>query len=281
VAPAAPLVAAPPLPDDLAARVPQAPSRAPASRAEGAAIAVPPHVAVWASLEEAKLKPAHLERSRLVSFQKSDPAHVAFDVLRTRLLKVFKDNHWSRIAITSPTKGCGKTFVAANLALSMARQTDARTVLVDMDLKLPGLASVLGITTPSSIEWYLSGQTPPEAFFRRVGRNLAIGVNTERVRDSAELIQDQRTKDTLARARELLKPDVVIFDLPPMLSCDDAIAFFPQVDCVLLVAAAGQTKPAEIDQCERLLGESTNFLGVLLNKCDSKLPDAYSYGYYG
>jgi Mrp family chromosome partitioning ATPase len=235
----------------------------------------------WAALREVTLDPAHLERKRVVTYQKSDPAHVAFDILRTRLLKVFKDNGWSRLAVTSPTKGCGKTFVSANLALSLARQAECRTVLIDMDLKLPGLAGTLGLATPCSIKSYLTGQERPEDYFQRVGLNLALGLNTERVRDSAELLHDERTAQALALMRELYRPDAVIFDLPPMLVSDDAIGFLPNVDCVLLVAAAGQTNPAEIEEFERLLGETTNFLGVLLNKCEVTTSDAYQYSYYG
>ncbi len=264
----------------LAGAVP--PSASPEERPRGPVEATAPAgPSPWAALEEVTLDAAHLERRRVVSYRKSDPAHVAFDVLRTRLLKVFKDNGWSRLAIASPTRGCGKTFVAANLALSLARQAECRTVLIDMDLKMPGLTDTLGLTTPHSIESYLTGQTRPEAYFLRVGPNLALGLNTERVRDSAELIQDECTAQALARMCELYRPDAVIYDLPPMLVSDDTIGFLPQVDCVLLIAAAGQTKAAEIEECERLLGETTNFLGVLLNKCEAKTSGAYQYGYYG
>jgi Mrp family chromosome partitioning ATPase len=235
----------------------------------------------WEALEEVALDAAHLKRKRVIAYQKSDHAHVVFDVLRTRILKVFKDNGWSRVAVTSPTKGCGKTFVAANLAFSLARQPECRTMLIDMDLKMPGLADVLGLTMPRSLERYLTGQTRPEAYFRRVGHNLALGLNTDRVRDSAELIQGEHTAQALTRMRELYKPDAVIYDLPPMLASDDTIGFLPHIDCVLLVAAAGRTTPAEIEQCERLLGENTNFLGILLNKCEATTSDLYQYGYYG
>ncbi len=263
----------------LAGAVP--PSVSPEERPRGPVEATAPaDPSPWAALEEVTLDAAPLQRRRIVSYQKSDPAHILFDVLRTRLLKVFKDNGWSRLAITSPTKGCGKTFVAANLALSLARQAECRTVLIDMDLKIPDIARTLGLTKPLLIEWYLTGQTRPEAYFRRIGTNLALGLNTERVRDSAELIQDECSAQALARMRELYRPDAVIYDLPPMLVSDDTIGFLPQVDCVLLIAAAGQTKVAEIEECERLLGEATNFPGVLLNKCEDKTSDAYQYGYY-
>jgi Mrp family chromosome partitioning ATPase len=258
------------------------PSASPEERSRGPVDATAPaDPSSWSALEEVTLDAAHLKNRRVVSYQKSDPTHVVFDVLRTRLLTVFKDNGWSRLAITSPTKGCGKTFVAANLALSLARQAECRTMLIDMDLKLHDLAATLGLTEPRSIEWYLTGQTQPEAYFQRVGPNLALGLNTERIRDSAELIQDGHTAQALARMCELYRPDAVIYDLPPMLVSDDTIGFLPQVDCVLLVVAADHTKEAEIEECERLLGESTNFLGVLLNKCETKTIDAYQYGYYG
>jgi Mrp family chromosome partitioning ATPase len=264
----------------LAGTVPS--SVSPEERPRGSVEATAPaDPSPWAALEEVTLDAVHLKRTRVVSYQKNDPAHIAFDVLRTRLLKVFKDNGWSRLAITSPTKGCGKTFVAANLAISLARQAECRTVLIDMDLKVPEIAGTLGLTTPRPIEWYLTGKTRPEDYFRRIGPNLALGLNTERVRDSAELIQDECTAQALAQMRELYRPDAVIYDLPPMLASDDAIGFLPHVDCVLLVAAASQTKAAEIEECERLLGEATNFLGVLLNKCEVKTSDTYQYGYYG
>ena len=257
-------------------RPPLRPERAP-PRPEPAP---PAHESAWAALEEVALDPKYLERKRVIAYGKTDPAHIAFDVLRTRLLKVFKDRRWSRIAITSPGKGCGKTFVAANLALSLARRSDCRTILLDVDLKVPGVANTLGLTAPRSMEAYLTGQMPPESFLRRIGPNLAVGWSTERLRDSAELIQDARTAAAIAKLTETYAPDVVIFDLPPMLVSDDAIAMLPQVDCVLLVAAAGQTSSSEIEECERLLGDSTNFLGVLLNKCEDRFSNSSNYEYY-
>ena len=89
----------------------------------------------WNALEEIRLDPKHLERNRIITRERQNPAYVAFDVLRTRILRAFSKHGWSRVGITSPTKGCGKTFTAANLALSLARQKDCRTVLMDLDLR--------------------------------------------------------------------------------------------------------------------------------------------------
>jgi Mrp family chromosome partitioning ATPase len=227
----------------------------------------------WIALDEIALDPRVLLRERIVTRDKSDPAHIAFDALRTRLLKALYDNRWSRVAITSPTKGCGKTMVACNLAFSVARQPETRCMLIDLDLRAPQVAQRLGQRDASAIEPYLLGEVPPQSYFRRAGDNLAIGLNSTRVWNAAELVQGRRVAATLASSLELFRPNIVLFDLPPMLTSDDVLAFLPNVDGVLLVAGSGETKAGEIEECERLMAEHTSFLGVVLNKAeDSGLP---------
>ncbi|MEL6480362.1 MAG: CpsD/CapB family tyrosine-protein kinase [Pseudomonadota bacterium] len=237
---------------------------------------------LWASLDELPIDADKMRRERIVAFQKTDPSHVTFDVLRTRLLKVMRENGWSRLAVTSPTKGCGKTVITMNLAFSLARHPSHRTMMIDMDLKAPRVASVLGATGKRQVSWFLSGQTPPERFFQRVGDNLAIGLNTVRVRDSAEMIENPSTEVAISNAQRQLRPETVLFDLPPMLVNDDALAFTQTADCVMLVVAAGESKASDIDECERLLAANSNFLGILLNKHRDPRRDPYAYGYgYG
>ena len=60
---------------------------------------------------------------------------------------------------------------------------------------------------------------------------------------------------------------IVIVDLPPVLAADDVIALLPQLDCLLLVVAAGETTPAEIEECDRLLS-AANSVDIVLNKSD-------------
>jgi Mrp family chromosome partitioning ATPase len=242
--------------------------RRPRPAATGAAAADP-----WLALEEITLDPRALLRERIVTRDKSDPAHIAFDALRTRLLKALHDNRWSRVAITSPTKGCGKTMVACNLAFSLARQPESRCMLVDLDLRMPQIAARLGQPDAPAIEPYLLGEVSPRDYFRRAGANLAIGLNSARVWNAAELVQSRRVAATLASSLELFRPTVVLFDMPPMLTSDDVLAFLPNIDGVILVVGGGQTRAGEIEECERLMAEHTNFLGVVLNKAeDSDLP---------
>ncbi len=238
--------------------------------------------AAWAQLPELVVDPVILESERVVTRQKSDAAHIAFDMMRTRLSKLALEQGWTQIGITSPTKGCGKTVIAANLAFSFARHPENRTILVDMDLRSPRLSKCLGVQERRAINWMLSGATAPEQYLQRIGERFALALNAQRVRDASEVIQNAATSQSLARMNEVYRPDIVIYDLPPMLVGDDAIAFLRNLDAALLVIAAGETKPYEVEECEALIADETNFLGVLLNKVERGAGSDYYYGYgYG
>ena len=241
----------------------------------------PPVTAVeaWERLGAVALDPTHLARNRVISAARREPAHVVFDVLRTRLLQALRARGWSRVAITSPTQGCGKTFVAANLAFSLSRQASCRTVLMDMDLRVPSLAGMLGVRDPGYMRDFLTGDRPVERHVLRVGPNLALGLNAAPVSDAAELMQEPEAGRALAAMQAALRPDVVLYDLPPALSCDDVIAFLPQLDGVLLVAGGGITQAEDVRKCERLLAGQTPLLGVILNMAED--PSIEPYGALG
>jgi Mrp family chromosome partitioning ATPase len=236
------------------------------------------HDAVWAALETIRLSKSHLERNRLIAHERTDPAHAAFDVLRTKLLGVFSKKGWTRLGISSPGKGCGKTFTAANLALSLSRQADCRTLLVDMDLRAPSLARTLGVPVETPMAELLRGEVEPTDFLLCHNKNLALALNPKKVRDAAETILSASTASTLDKMHDLLAPDVVIYDLPPMLACDDVMGFLPQLDCVLLVVGGGKTRASDVTECERLLGDQTQLLGVILNEAEGVNKSQYGYG---
>ena len=233
--------------------------------------------AAWNALGSLDLDTRHLERNRVVAYGKDNPGHAGFDVLRTRMLAALARNGWTRVGITSPSKGCGKTFVATNLAFSMARQPNCRTILMDMDMRQPSIGKVLGAGHQDSLRWFLTGEIPAAKYLRRVGSNLAVGTNSGRMRDSAEVIQTPSTAHALNTMHKHLDPTVVIYDLPPMLACDDVTAFLPQLDCVLLIIGGGTSKPSDVTECETLLKDQCPLLGVLVNKAEGVAAESYLY----
>lgn len=233
----------------------------------------------WEEIRLIEPSRRHLARHHVVSATREDPASVSFDVLRTRLLQALRAHGWSRVGITSPTKGCGKTFTAANLAFSISHKPSTRTVLLDMDLRRPNLAPTLGLRDPGNLGDVLGGETTMSNHLIRLAPNLAVAANSTPVPDSAELLQEPMTRAVLEAMRQALRPDVVIYDLPPVLLCDDVIAFLPHLDGILLVADGHHTKAHEIAECERLFKDQTEILGVVLNRAEDSETDRY--GYYG
>jgi protein-tyrosine kinase len=235
--------------------------------------------AAWALLPPLTLSAAHVARQRIVTVAGGHEA-THFDAMRTKVIQAMRSNGWRRLAITSPTAGCGKTTIALNLAFSLARQQDLRIVLAELDFRRPSMAKTLGFTPRTDLSRVLDGKAGFAEAAVRHGYNLALATNIRPVRNAAELLQDPQTATRLAAIEAELAPDLMIFDMPPMLVTDDAMAFAGQVDCALLVAAAETSTVKEIDTCERELASQTNVMGVILNKCRYMGPE-YGYGYYG
>ncbi len=223
------------------------------------------------------LDPRHLDRHRVVSRALSDPSHLAFNMLRTRTLKIMRESARKSIALTSPTPGCGKTMVSVNLAFSLARSPNCRTVLVDLDLRRPSVARVLGIEAKGSVGEYLSGKCRAEDCFVEASQDLVVGLGKGSLRNSSELIHGDGIAVLLKFISEKLAPDMILFDMPPMQVGDDTIAFLPMADAALLVIAAGTTGAGQVIDCERQIDNDEKLIGIVLNKCEVPARDYYDY----
>lgn len=224
---------------------------------------------IWQSLPLARsdLGPELLgDAVGVVSSLRHDPAARAFDLLRTRLVQTLKSNGWKNVAIASPTPGCGSTFSAVNLALSLSRVPHSRTVLMDLDLANPEISSLIGVGGTADAHYFLRGRIAPQDYFLRLSDRLAVGVSQHVYPDSSDLLHNPICAQALERMHDDLSPDVVIYDLPPILAQDDLAAFLPHVDGVLLVADGTKTTARHISDCERILRGHTELLGVVLNK---------------
>ena len=233
-------------------------------RRKSAAIAMFPPL--WSELTPYEPNPAHLQKHRIQTLN-ADDVSSPFDMLRTKFFLLMQKNNWKRVAITSPTKGCGKTTTACNLAVGLSRQRENRSILFDMDLRRPSITTLLGRAPQNGIKSMLTGEVAPEDQMLCLRGNVALALNKTAVPDATQLLLAQRTADTLDRIQEDFDPHIMIFDLPPMLATDDARAFLSNVDCAIIVARAEQTKHSQLDQCEREVAAQTNVLGVVLNEC--------------
>ena len=236
--------------------------------------------ATWQKLFEIKIS-ARVARNNRITTLTNNALSGPYDMLRARAVRIMGENNWKRLAITSPNLACGKTTVAANLAISLARQPEIRVLVFDMDMRRPALNKILGHRGRYSLHDVLAQKADIEDQLVRYGDNLAFGLNYSAVRNPAELLQSNRTKEFLDEVERKYLPDFVIFDMPPMLASDDNVGFLQNVDCGLLVGAAEDTTISQLDSCEKELSELTNVLGVVLNKCRYTGSDSsYNYDYY-
>lgn len=236
--------------------------------------------ALWAEIPSFEPDRRTLDRNLLVSLtadQKSTP----FDILRTKAQLLMQKNGWTRLGITSATPSCGKTTLACNLALGFSRQSELRVILVEFDLRRPSMARMLATMPTHDLTEMLSGDVPFADQALRVGENVAISMARKPSSDPTSVLLRRQTHATLAEIEETYAPDLMIFDLPPILVGDDTRAFLKDVDCSILVAKAETTTVPQIDSCEREIAEHCNVLGVVLNQCRHADDVGYDGYYYG
>jgi Mrp family chromosome partitioning ATPase len=233
---------------------------------------------VWESLSAVQLSVEKLQGNNLFPLPSNQPAALAVDQLRSKILHGLATKGWKRIAVTSPTHGCGKSFVATNLALSLARRPASRTALIDLDLRRPQLAGLLGLTDLPEFADFLTGDQPLESVFRRFGRTLALGLNGTPVEMAAEMLHSPETAVALSALVEQLDPEVVIYDMPPALGTDDVLAMAPSLDAVLLVADGTKSTAEDLRACERLFEGRIPLMGVVLNRAQDRAAQRRGYG---
>lgn len=235
----------------------------------------------WLSIQPVTLEPEHLVRNRVVSLDNGRDSS-AFDILRTKLVLQMKKHGWRRIAVTSPTPVCGKSTVVCNLALGLSRQSDIRTVVLELDLRKPSISEMLGVRPTEDIVRMLSGEVPFQEQALRIRDNTAISIARNATNDPTRYFLSEKLEARLAEIEAAYAPDMMVFDVPPLLAGDDTRALLRHVDCALLIARAEVTTVAQIDACEREIAEQTNVLGVVLNQYrheDDTTGYGYGYGY--
>ncbi len=222
-----------------------------------------------------KLDQACLEKHRIVSHAKNNLYTNIFDSLRTQVLLKMEENNWRTVAVVSPTPASGKTFVAINLAISIAHQPQKTAILVDLDLRRPKVATYLGLHAEKSMNDYLQGNAQLKDVMVSPSIPRLVVIPTMRpVAKSAEILSSNKVVNLIQDLRDRYDSRIVIFDAPPILNSDDAMVLLPQVDCFLLVVANGMSTKPEIEETMYHLPQD-KLLGVVLNKADVEARDYY------
>jgi capsular exopolysaccharide synthesis family protein len=198
-----------------------------------------------------------------------------FRMIRTRLVELMRVRPIRTIMVTSATQGEGKTWVSANLALSMSCLPNLRVLLVDADLRGAGLGKFLGLNPRAGLSDYLTNGRNLNAVRIRLGTNLSVVPTLHYQEGSAELLSDKRLSDFLEEA--LREHDLVVLDAPPVLALADAQVLSALVDAAIMVVRAGNSPHELVRNAIDLLKPKT--VGVVVNGV-ARLP-VRNYYYYG
>ncbi len=207
----------------------------------------------------------------------------AYGMLRTRILQRSATKGWQTIGVTSATPKDGKSLTTLNLALSLARQNKNMVVLLDLDMRNPSVCRTLGITPVNELRDFFEHRTEtPEDFFMSIGiENLLIAGNLSASQNSAELLASDRFELLLEFIRASTANPLILIDLPPVLSPDDALVVAPRIDALVLVASEGLTPRADLQKASELLADFT-VAGLVLNRSSAESKKyGYEYGYGG
>lgn len=221
-----------------------------------------PHEECPPPLDVSPVSPTFLYSNRIIAFDSDSPMAHSYDVLRNQLLNGHRERETRVISVTAPTIGCGTTVTAINLALSFSRVPGANVLLVDANSRDPAIGDVLGLSPRPPVEDPIRGWLTTVDIRGLRTHLLRAAWGAAKIPLPADLA---RMTAQVELARQMLKPTIVLFDLPPMLSSDEVIPFVDMSDTAVIVLAIGKSRLPELEICQSYLGSEKN-MQVVLNK---------------
>jgi capsular exopolysaccharide synthesis family protein len=200
-----------------------------------------------------------------------------FRVLVARLNNLRHGTKLKVLQVTSSVIGEGKTLVSANLALTLAKRSSQRILLLEGDLRKPALSGIFGLgKRPGLNEWWNS-QEPIQKFLLRAAETSLYLLPSTAVQHPASVLQSGRLVDALA---ELCRQfDWIIVDTPPLLPMADSNLWARMVDGTLLVVRKEVVTRKALKQAMETM-DNPKLVGVVLNDATDFAQVNYYDQYY-
>jgi protein-tyrosine kinase len=277
-----PAPAAPPIPGPvLAPAATPAPPQRPIPAAE-------PATAKRTTRKQIELNFSRLrEKGYVVPGDRSTTAEEIRLIKRPLLRQAFADgrrvNGTSHLMmVTSARPSEGKTFMAVNLALSMALEKDITVLLIDADVAQPAIPGVLGFESDRGLLDLLVDPTldMSDVMIRTNLDNLSILPAGRDTPNANELLASSKMEALVKDIAERYPDRVIIFDTPPVLVRTETSVLASHVGQVAFVIEAEQTNEAAVKESLELLNGCSN-IGLILNKLRSSYGTERFGQYYG
>ncbi len=219
--------------------------------------------------------PSLFNRFRLLTGAEPDHVTTAYNMLRTRLLQTLNDANYSSIAFLSPTANDGKTLTAVNLCISLSREVNHTVLLVDADLKNPSVHQYFDFTPEAGLDDYLTNDEEIENVLVNPSiPGLVLLPIRRKLANSSEFLSSPKMTVLSDELKNRYQSRIIVYDFPPLLACDDALAFLPNVDACVLILEEGKSTKVELRESVKLLRHH-NLIGTIINK--SKTVNSLGY----
>ena len=201
-----------------------------------------------------------------------------FRLLKSNILFPEKGDPPRTIMITSPSPNEGKSFVSANLAISIAQSIDEFVFLIDCDLRMPSIHTLFGIDGAQGLSEYLSSEIPLSRVLKKTFVNkLTILPGGSVPENPAELISSVQMRRMLHEVKLRYTDRYILIDTPPPYTSSETNVIARYVDGIILVVRHGKTRTKEVQNIIDIYGRE-KILGVIQNFSSPKI--GYGYGYY-
>ncbi len=242
------------------------------------------------ALHTANLQTWKPDLDRLPAMQSRGGKIEQFRSLRSKLTGLRHAQPLTSIYVGSGHAGEGKSFVASNLAVTLARHKTARVLLIDGDMRRGTLHKVLGCPNEVGLAEYLNGKADAGSIFQRGqvlegGEPLPPGLSNLTFCSCGHAGDRAAELSGSPRFPELIRAisddfDWIIVDSSPVNIVSDGVNLARACDSALLVVRGGETK---FETAQRALRElkSAKLLGVVLNAVSEFAPNEGHYGYQG
>jgi Mrp family chromosome partitioning ATPase len=205
-------------------------------------------------------------------------AAASYRMMRGRILHRAKAAGWSSLGITSPGPGEGKTLTTVNLSMTIAREKQRQVYLLDLDMRNPSVMERVGARAPNALSRYFVEELEPhEVLYQTSLENLVVAGNHEPVAAASEILASPKLDELLHHIRRRSPGAIILIDLPPVLSTDEALVVAPRTDAIFMVVSEGLTRRDGLVKAFDLLSDFT-VAGIILNRSSEEVGSDY-YGY--
>ncbi|EOL45319.1 capsular exopolysaccharide family protein [Enterococcus phoeniculicola] len=207
----------------------------------------------------------------------SSPISEQYRTIRTNIqFASSADNPIKTMVITSSGPGEGKSTTSANLAVVFAK-AGQRVLLVDADMRKPTVYKTFNLNNSRGLSTVLSTATSVlEAAQRTVIDNLTILTSGPKPPNPSELLGSMRMGQVIEEAKNMY--DIVIFDMPPVVTVTDAQIMASKTDGTLLVIRENVSRKESLVKAKELLNMvQARILGAIYNGAEHSNDQGYYY----